>query len=158
LLERFGEVHSDVTRDTDASPPTRTSIVPNARALILCVERDPHVRELEAFFLDQAGFVVHFTEDGAEALEQARSLRPAIIITEILVPGLDGLALCHRLKATPETKDIPVVVFSMLAAESRAREAGAEAFIRKPLVDHRLVQVARDILGRQRPSTVSDSA
>jgi CheY-like chemotaxis protein len=142
----------------DASPPTRSSIVPGARALILCVERDPHIRELETYFLDQAGFVVHFAGNGTEALELARSLKPSIVITEILVPGLDGLALCHQLKATAETRDIPVVVFSMLAAEARAREAGAEAFLRKPLAEHRLVQVARDILSRPKRSAASDSA
>jgi DNA-binding response OmpR family regulator len=124
----------------------RSSIAPGPRALILCVERDPHVRELEAYFLDQAGFVVHFAEDGEQALELARSLKPAIIITEILVPKLDGLALCRQLKATAETKHVPVLVFSLLAAEARAREAGAAAFVKKPLAEHRLVQAARELL------------
>jgi CheY-like chemotaxis protein len=126
--------------------------------LILCVERDPHVRELEAFFLDQGGFVVHFAADGAEALELARSLKPAIVITEILVPELDGLALCHKLKTTPETRHIPVVVFSVLAAEARAKEAGAEAFLRKPLAEHRLMQVTRDLLAGPKFSSTSESA
>ena len=126
--------------------------------LILCVERDPHIRELEHYFLDQAGFVVHFAETGAEALELARSLKPAIVITEILVPELDGLALCQRLKTTAETRHIPVVILSILAAEARAREAGAEAFLRKPLAEHRLVQVARDLLARSKPPASSASA
>jgi two-component system response regulator MprA len=147
-----------VTPTPDSPPPFRSSIVPNPRALILCVERDPHIRELEAYFLDQAGFVVHFAEDGANALQLARSLQPAIVITEILVPGLDGLALCHQLKSTPETRHIPVVVFSVLAAEARAREVGAEAFLRKPLAEHRLVQVTRDLLTRPGTPAASDSA
>lgn len=134
------------------------AIMPSARALILCVERDPHIRELEAYFLDQAGFAVHFAEDGVQALDIARTLKPAIVITEILVPGLDGLALCHQLKATEETRHIPVVVFSILAAEARAREAGAEDFLRKPLAEHRLLQVARDLLDRAKTSPASDSA
>jgi CheY-like chemotaxis protein len=99
--------------------------------------------------------VVHFVDDGAEALELVRSLKPAIVITEILVPGLDGLALCQQLKTTPETSGIPVVVFSMLAAESRAREAGAEAFLKKPLAEHRLVQVVRDLLTPSKPATAT---
>ena len=147
-----------VSRDSDPAPPIRSTIQPHPRALILCVERDPHVRELETYFLDQAGFVVHFAQDGAEALELARSLKPAIVITEILVPGLDGLALCHRLKTTAETRNIPVVIFSVLAAEARAREAGAEAFLRKPLAEHRLLQVARDLVGRAKPAASSESA
>ncbi|HJR51416.1 MAG TPA: response regulator [Gemmatimonadales bacterium] len=142
----------------DPSLPVRSSIVPDARALILCVERDPHVRELEAYFLDQAGCVVHFVENGSQALEHARSLKPSIIITEILVPGLDGLALCRQLKATPETRAIPVVIFSVLAAQERAREAGAAAFLKKPLAEHRLVQVVRDLLAPSKPSAATGSA
>jgi CheY-like chemotaxis protein len=127
--------------------PFRPSPAPWVRALIICVERDPHVRELEAYFLEQAGCVVHFAEDGESAAEMARSLRPAIVITEILVPKLDGLALCRRLREMPETRDVPVVIFSLLAAEARAREAGAQAFLKKPLAEHRLVQVVRELLG-----------
>jgi two-component system response regulator MprA len=119
------------------------------------VEHDPHIRELESYFLDQAGYVVQFVDDGAQALEVARALEPSIILTEILVPGLDGLALCRQLKAAPETRRIPVVVFSMLAAETRAREAGADAFLRKPLAEHRLVQVVRDLLNPPRPSAAT---
>lgn len=129
-----------------ASFAARAAIVPGPRALILCVERDPHVRELEAYFLHHAGFVVHFVDDGESALEVARMLTPAIIITEILVPKLDGLALCRRLRDTAETRDIPVLVFSLLAAERRALEAGADAFLKKPLAEHRLVEVARELL------------
>jgi CheY-like chemotaxis protein len=139
----------------DRVSPVRPSIVPPARALILCVEQDPHIRELESYFLDQAGFVVQFVDDGAQALELARALEPSIILTEILVPGLDGLALCRQLKATPETRGIPVVVFSMLAAETRAREAGADAFLKKPLAEHRLVQVVRDLLNPSMPSAAT---
>src|SRR5215210_1122609 len=104
-----------------------------SQAIILVVERDPHVRELETYFLNEAGYAVHFTEDGVAALELARTLRPDIIITEILVPKLDGLALCRELKNDPATRGIVVVVLSILAAQRRAREAGADAFLMKPL-------------------------
>ena len=98
-----------------------TQSIPVHRAVILCVERDPHVRDLESYFLTEAGFQVTFAADGIEALELARTLRPAIVITEILVPKLDGLALCRRLKADEATKGTAVLVFSLLAAEGRAQ-------------------------------------
>ena len=60
------------------------------RALILVVERDPHVKALERYFLEDAGFAVEFADDGQQAIELAR-LQPAIVITEILVPKSDGL-------------------------------------------------------------------
>src|SRR5687767_14642948 len=97
------------------------------KILILVVERDPHIRELEAHFLRQAGYAVEFARDGHDALAQAQKLLPDIVITEILVPGLDGLALCRRLKAEPKTNPIAVLVFSILAAGSRATEVGADA-------------------------------
>ena len=116
------------------------------KALILVVDRDPHIRELEAHFLDQAGYSVGFAEDGNGALEQARKTPPDIIITEILVPVLDGLTLCRRLKADPRTRDISVVIFSILAAAERAREANADAFLKKPLAEHTLVDTVRRLL------------
>ena len=113
---------------------------------MLVVERDPHVRELEAFFLNEAGFSVQFAEDGAAALERARAEMPAIIVTEILVPKMDGLALCRAIKSDPKLEHIAVLVFSILAASSRAKEAGADAFLLKPLAEHRLVDTVRELL------------
>ena len=116
------------------------------KAIILVVDRDANIRELEAHFLNQAGYSVEFEQDGHGALAQARKLLPDIIITEILVPKLDGLALCRQLKADPLTRGIAVVVFSILAAAGRAREAGADAFLLKPLAEHRLVDTVRQLL------------
>ena len=118
----------------------------NGKAIILVVDRDPHVRELEAHFLHEAGYAVEFEQKGDSALEQARKIHPDIIITEILIPMLDGLALCRQLKADPRTRDIAVLVFSILAAVGRAKEAGADAFLLKPLAEHTLVDTVRQLL------------
>ena len=119
------------------------------KLLVLVVERDPHVRELEAHFLKSAGYDVQFANDGNVALEQAKSLRPDLVITEILVPHLDGLALCRRLKGDPETAHISVLVFSILASRARALEAGADAFLLKPLAEHRLVGTVEELLEKR---------
>ena len=116
------------------------------RALILAVERDPHVRELEEHFLQQAGFDVEFAVDGQDALDRVRVRPPRIVITEILLPKLDGLALCRKLKAEPATSGISVLVFSILAATARAREAGADAFLMKPLAERRLLDTVKGLL------------
>jgi CheY-like chemotaxis protein len=118
----------------------------NGKAMILVVERDPHVRALESHFLHQAGYAVGFAQDGSSALEEARRTIPDILITEILVPTLDGLALCRRLKMDARTRDIAIVIFSILAASGRAREAGADAFLLKPLAEHTLVDTVRRLL------------
>jgi DNA-binding response OmpR family regulator len=119
------------------------------RAIILVVERDPHVRDLEAFFLNEAGFGVEFAADGEAALAMARAMKPDIIITEVLVPKLDGLALCRSVRKEPDLKDTVVLIFSILAAQSRAREAGADAFLMKPLAEQRLVQTVRELLANR---------
>jgi len=116
------------------------------KAIILVVDRDPHVRELESHFLHQAGYSVEFAQDGDAALEKAREICPDILVTEILVPALDGLALCRRLKADPRTRDVAVLVFSILSAGDRAREAGADAFLLKPLAEHTLVATVQKLL------------
>jgi CheY-like chemotaxis protein len=110
------------------------------KAIILVVDRDRHIRELESHFLEQSGFSVGFEQTGNGALERAWKVVPDIVITEILVPTLDGLALCRQLKADPRTRHTAVLVFSILAAADRAREAGADAFLLKPLVEHILVE------------------
>jgi CheY-like chemotaxis protein len=122
------------------------------RALILVVERDPHVRDLESYFLNEAGFAVEFASDGIAALGRARELNPDIIITEVLVPQMDGLALCRAVKTDPALRGTVVLIFSILAVQSRAREAGADAFLMKPLAEKRLVETVRELLQLRRTS------
>ena len=103
--------------------------------MVLIAERDQNVRDLQRHFLAQEGFQVEFADDGQAAFERARLTQPAAIVAEILLPKLDGLTLCRRLRADPLTRDIPVLIFSILAAAARAKEAGAHAFLRKPIVE-----------------------
>ena len=112
--------------------------------LVLVVERNPIVPRMEKFFLEQAGYAVEFAADGVTALARTRELHPAIVISEILVPKMDGLTLCRILKSDPQTRAIIVLLFSHLAAEDRAIEAGADAFLNKPIDDRSLV----DTLGK----------
>jgi len=136
----------------DCANTAAEPIVHATRMLILVVERDPHIRALETHFLQEAGFEVAFATDGREALDHARSRRPHIVITEILIPKLDGLSLCRQLKADPRTQDITVLVFSILAASSRAAEAGADAFLMKPLAEQRLLETVKSLIEKRQSS------
>ena len=120
------------------------------RALILVVERNPAVQRLERFLLEQAGYSVEFASDGVSALARAQELCPKIVVTEILVPRLDGLSLCRALKSDPRTSSIVVLVFSHLHAEDRALEAGADAFIVKPIEEEHLIETVSKLLKIQR--------
>ena len=115
-------------------------------ALILVVERDPHVKKLERFFLEQAGFAVEFADSGVQGLERALVLKPRIVITEILLPGLDGLSVCRTIRSDSAMKHVRVLVLSILSAEQRALDAGADAFLKKPLDDARLVATVNELL------------
>ena len=125
---------------------------PNRGALILVVERNPIVQRLERYFLEQAGFSVEFTSDGLTALARVLELRPKIVVTEILVPKLDGLKLCRMIKSNPATNDTLVMIFSHLQAGDRASEAGADAFLTKPLDEELLIETVERLLAVRKQS------
>jgi DNA-binding response OmpR family regulator len=118
----------------------------DTRAIILLVERDRNVRELQAVFLDRAGFDVEFVDDGQSALDRVRRDAPALLVTEILIPKIDGLVLCRLIRNDPATAGVPVIVFSILAAAARATDAGAAAFLRKPLVESTFLAAINGVL------------
>lgn len=118
---------------------------------VLIVERDPAMRTLQRFFLERAGLAVEFADDGPSALARARQAPPLVVVTEILVPGLDGLTLCRRLHEDTATAHVPVIVFSILAAAARAAEAGAHAFLRKPLVESTFVAAVLGAIATHSP-------
>lgn len=121
--------------------------------LVLIAERDQTVRALQRLFLERAGLIVEFADDGLAALARARQEPPTVIVTEILVPKLDGLMLCRQLRDEPATAHVPVLVFSILAAATRATEAGARAFLRKPLVESIFVAAVLSVIANQLPAT-----
>lgn len=121
---------------------------------ILIAERDESVRKLQRVFLERAGYTVEFADDGQDALERAQRARPTLIVTEILLPKMDGLALCRALREDPRTRATPIIVFSILGAAQRAAEAGATAFLRKPLVDSTFVAAVQELIAAQPPELV----
>lgn len=129
-----------------------STVQPRGDAIILVVERDPHVQELEAFFLERAGYAVEFARDGLHGLDLVQTLRPDIVVTEILVPRLDGLSLCRRVKQSEDLAGTSILIFSILAAHDRAKEAGADAFLMKPLAEQKLVDTVRQLLAQREGS------
>lgn len=129
------------------------SLHPEPR-LILIAERDQNVRDLQSHFLGLAGFAVEFADDGQTALDRAHLIRPTLVITEILIPKIDGLSLCRRLGQDPLTRDIPVIVFSILAAAARAADAGAKAFLRKPFIGSVFLATVEHVIAAQPANTL----
>ena len=101
------------------------------RPLVLVVETDLQTRRFVRHFLEHAGYAVDFAEDGYAALDRVRANHPTLLITEIIVPRLDGLALCRLLKGDLATSKVPILVYSELDSGALACESGANAFTKK---------------------------
>lgn len=121
-----------------------------SRPSLFVVDRDPYVCKLMRQFLSEHWLVECFA-DGYVALDRIRAAPPAVVVTEILVPELDGLALCRLLKEDVATRHVPVLVFSMLASSKRATLAGADGFLDKPVERTQLLAALRGITAAIRP-------
>ena len=115
----------------------------------MIADADPYVRELGGHFLSEAGYNIEYAVDGYEALDRARKVQPAVLLVDILVPQLDGLALCRLIKSDPVTHNIRVVLFSVLPSLVRAQSAGADAFLSKPLEKARLIDAVTKVVNQR---------
>jgi two-component system cell cycle response regulator DivK len=110
--------------------------VANDRPLVLLVEDDREGRMLYADWLAQAGFRVAEAHNGLQALERALDLIPAVIVTDLNIPGIDGYELTRRLRSDPRTSGIPILAVTGYAPftqdPSRADRAGCDAILSKP--------------------------
>jgi two-component system, cell cycle response regulator DivK len=92
--------------------------------------------ELAAFLLEAAGFAVECVANATEALQRVEASRPDMILMDIQLPGMDGLALARALKDDPATRDIVIVAFTAYAMkgdEAKMRAAGCDGYIAKPI-------------------------
>ena len=106
----------------------------DSRPTVLVVEDNADVRAHLRNHLSH-DYAIREAEEGEEALEQARSARPALILSDVMMPGMDGLELCRRLKADDELNDVPIVLLTAKAemeAEVEGLDAGADAYVEKP--------------------------
>lgn len=115
---------------------------------VLLAEDDPAIRRIAEIALRREGFTVQTVGDGAEALQYLEESLFDLIVLDSLMPNLDGLETCRRLKANPRTRQIPVVMLSarsQSADEEEGREAGALGYIRKPFDATSLGQQIRQL-------------
>ena len=121
---------------------------------IMVVDDDPLIGELTTSLLRDAGYDVELINDSVKALESIKAHPPAAAVLDILMSGLDGLTLCHRIKSDPATKDVRVVIVSAKAFHAdrqRALDYGAELFIEKPYDIETFAKQIGEILARQTP-------
>jgi DNA-binding transcriptional MerR regulator len=114
------------------------------RLLILLAEHDPYAAELQEYFLNTEGFEVEVALGDEAARQSFLQSSPSLVVVELLISGGAGFGLCGFFK---QQQDVPVVAVSVLECQDQAIEAGADAFLRKPLDPLQFVSTVRDLLG-----------
>lgn len=106
-----------------------------ADELILVVEDEADIQELLEYTLGKDGYRVDVTDRGEEALDLVHEHRPALVVLDLMLPGLDGLEVCRRLKRTAQTSEIPVIILTAKGEEEdivAGFAAGADDYVTKP--------------------------
>lgn len=130
----------------------------NSTGPLLVVEDIPDTLQLLDVTLTFKGYRVVTAHNGNEALEAIQKERPALIITDILMPQMDGFSLVHRLRINPETRGIPVIFLSATYVTPEDKEfaaaIGVTRFLEKPIVIEEFLRTVAELLSR---GTLADS-
>ncbi|MBV9495720.1 MAG: response regulator [Acidobacteria bacterium] len=125
--------------------PDREDLEPRVADRVLVVEDDANAYDLIASALGSAGFLCLRARHGEEALKLARESQPVAVTLDLVLPGLDGWEVLKRLKTTPETANIPVVIISMVDNRELGVALGADDYFVKPVDRDRLLGRLRAI-------------
>jgi len=121
-------VQEDTARDRE-----RAVEPASAGPLVLVVEDDPRGADLLRIYLSEAGYIVDVARDGAEGLEKIRRLTPGAVVLDILLPKLDGWAFLTQVKADPVTREVPVVIVSIIDQKGKGFALGSADYLIKPV-------------------------
>ncbi|GGO41521.1 DNA-binding response regulator [Streptomyces daqingensis] len=122
--------------------------MPPPRRRVLVVDDDPTVTEVVAGYLDRSGFTVDRAADGLAALDRAHTAPPDLVVLDLMLPGLDGLKVCRKLR---EERPVPVVMLTARGDEEDrilGLEVGADDYVTKPFSPRELVLRVESVLRR----------
>lgn len=128
-------------------------------ATVLLVDDEPAILQLSRLYLERDGFQIQTCEDGAQALKIVAQINPALLVLDVMLPGLDGFEICRRLRAA----DNPVPIIMLTARDEDidkilGLELGADDYLTKPFNPRELVARVKAILRRMDKPGTSDSA
>ncbi len=127
-------------------------------ARVLVVEDEPDIRDLLSLHLAREGFEVRTAGTGSQGLKEVKSKHPDLIVLDLMLPELDGLEVCRRLRHDPDTASIPVIMLTAKGDEADrvvGLEIGADDYVTKPFSPKELVARVRAVLRRARPGEPS---
>jgi len=117
---------------------------------IVVVEDSPSVRETIAFILGAEGYQVRSASNGEEGLSLAAELEPRVVLTDAMMPGMDGFELCRQLKANPDHAEICVIMLTSMGQiidRERADEVGVDHFVTKPFDEDEILRLLENAFG-----------
>ena len=126
---------------------------------VLIVDDEPTIAELIEFNLHKAGYQVLKADNGHTALQLVRSDKPDLIILDLMIPGIDGMEVCRKLKGQQHTASIPII---MLTAKNEevdkivGLELGADDYMTKPFSPRELVARVKAVLRRSHKESIHD--
>ena len=116
---------------------------------VLIVDDEPMARTLLRLMLVRAGFNVFEAEDGFDALEKVRKHQPDVVLLDVMMPGMDGFAVCETLRGEASTATLPIVMLSAktdLESMNKGLRVGATKYLTKPISPEELTQHVREVL------------
>ena len=122
--------------------------------MIWCVEDDSSIRDIEVYALQSTGLEAMGFGDGASFWEAVQKDRPELVVLDVMLPGIDGIELLRRMKASPELRDIPIVMATARGAEYdsiQGLDLGADCYLAKPFGVMELVSCVKAVLRRCAP-------
>jgi two-component system alkaline phosphatase synthesis response regulator PhoP len=125
------------------------------RKNILIVEDEKDIIEVLRYYLEKENYRIHVAQDGFNALELASKIIPNLILLDLMLPRLDGIETCRRLKADERLRDIPVIMVTAKAEEAdkiKGLEIGADDYVTKPFSAKELVARVKAHLRRREGS------
>ncbi len=128
---------------------------------LLVVDDDREIRSLLSQFLTRHGFRVTGAKDGVEMMRTLDSARVDLIVLDLMMPGEDGLSLCRRLRAAPETAQTPVIMLTAMGEETDrivGLEMGADDYLAKPFSPRELLARVKAVLRRASGPPVAGGA